>query len=161
MSRKSGRNDSRQKATQEDRVKYMEAWSTMMVDIWRERIERLQVWDTWQLHKVMTESVVPGGSAFNMATITHTFAQYGIYQDMGVGREFTKDNGGDLGFTPVREPRPWFSRAYFASVMVLKEQMAYMYGEEFFGILSDAIHNADHSRSKTLRSSTWGTKAKR
>lgn len=39
--------------------------------------------------------------------------------------------------------------AYFASIMVLKEQMAYMYGEEFCGLLVDKIEEANHKRSTT------------
>ena len=52
--------------------------------------------------------------------------------------------------------REWFSRAYFASIMVLKEQMAYMYGEEFCGLLAEKIEEANHKRSTSMRSHLWG-----
>lgn len=107
---------------------------------------------------------------------------------MGVGNGYKKDNGGNLEILdPVyreehglnvprkvgpkpggyytsgdpRKPREWFSRPYFASIMVLKEQMAYMYGEEFCGLLVDKIEEANHRRSTTLRSRLYGTRKRR
>lgn len=114
----------------------------MMVDIWREKVERLQVYDTWNLHQtVMQNGVSLGGSRYDHVRITHSFAEYGVYQDMGVGKGFRRGNGGDLGFTPLREARPWLSPKFFASVMNLKEDMAHLYGEEFCGILFDVLQN--------------------
>lgn len=171
----SGKNDNRQKATGEDRRKYIEAWEKMMVTIWREKIMRLHVIDTTQLHNDITGNVTSSGS--ELKTIQHKFMEYGIYQDCGTGRGYTKDNGGNLDFLDLnlrnkeyvhkqksgkvttgelRKPREWFSRAYFASVMVLKEQMAYMYGEEFCGLLVDKIEEANHKRSTSMRSNLWG-----
>lgn len=165
MSKKSGKNDNRPKATPEDRRKYEDAWSKMMIDIWREKIDRMRVVDTRMLRQQMTQRVTESGSA--MTTIQHRFMQYGIYQDCGVGRGYEKGNGGNLlildekhrakyNMGEPRKPREWFSRAYFASVMVLKEQEAYMYGEEFCGLIADAIQNSFHSRSTSMRSHLWG-----
>lgn len=182
----SGTNDNRAKSTAEDRAKYKQAWSEMMVTIWREKIIRLKVVDTVMLHNDITEKVTIGSS--DLSVIQHKFMEYGIYQDVGTGRGYEIDgqlyndghrgyNKGDLAFLdPLRrgkeyahkqksgkvtsgeprKPREWFSRAYFASVMVLKEQMAYMYGEEFCGMLVDKIEEANHKRSKSLRSHLWG-----
>ena len=149
-------------ATQEDRQKYMEAWSEMMVTIWREKIERLHVIDTFRLHQEIQEGVTAGTN--DIAIIQHRFMEYGIYQDCGTGRGYERGNGGYLaqfdyehGGTGVqRKPRECFSRPYFASVMVLKEQMAYMYGEEFCGLLVDKIEEANHKRSTSMRSRLWG-----
>lgn len=165
MKKKSGQNDNRPKATPEDRRKYEDAWSKMMIDIWREKIDRMRVVDTRTLREQMTERVTESGSA--MTTIQHRFMQYGIYQDCGVGRGYEKDNGGNLlildekyrakyNMGEPRKPREWFSRAYFASVMVLKEQEAYMYGEEFCGLIASAIQDSFHKRSTSMRSQLWG-----
>lgn len=158
------RNDNRPKATAEDRIKYQDAWSKMMVSIWREKIERLHVIDTYRLHQDMNESLTTSGS--ELTVIQHKFMEYGIYQDVGTGNGYSKGNGGNLEFLdPVndngqkhRQPREWFSRAYFASVMVLKEEMAYMYGEEFTGLLVDKIEEANRKRSTSMRSRLWGTR---
>lgn len=173
-------------ATDEDRRKYQEAWAEMMVTIWREKIERLHVINTYSLHHQITDNVI--SSTDSVSTIQHKFLEYGIYQDMGVGNGYKKGNGGNLEILdPVyreghglnvprkvgpkpggyytsgnpRKPREWFSRPYFASIMVLKEQMAYMYGEEFCGLLVDKIEEANHKRSTTLRSRLYGTRNRR
>ena len=163
-------NTNRPKATDEDRKKYQEAWAEMMVTIWREKIERLHVIDTYSLHQQIKDNVVT--SSDSISTIQHKFLEYGIYQDLGVGNGYSKDNGGNLEILdPVyraehnmgepRKPRVWFSRSYFASVMVLKEQMAYMYGEEFCGLLVDKIEEANHKRSTTLRPRLYGTRKRK
>lgn len=175
----------RPKATAEDRKKYQDAWAETMIDIWREKIERMKVIHTYSLHQQIRDNVITYSD--DISTIQHKFLEYGIYQDLGVGNGYKKDNGGKLqimdpayreehglnrprkvGPKPggyytsgnPRKPREWFSRAYFASVMVLKEQMAYMYGEEFCGLLVDKIEEANHKRSTTLRSRLYGTKRK-
>lgn len=170
----------RQEATAEDRKKYIAAWEKMMVDIWREKIMKLRVIDTTQLHNQITGNI--SYSASDFSTIQHKFLEYGIYQDCGTGRGYAHGNGGNLEFrderyrnkeyahkqrsgkvtlAEVRKPREWFSRAYFASVMVLKEQMAFMYGEEFCGLLVDRIEEANHKRSTSMRSRLWGSSRKR
>lgn len=157
--------EKRPHATPEDRLKYRDAWAKMMVTIWREKIERLHVVDTYKLHQEITENVTSSGS--ELSTIQHKFMEYGIYQDCGTGNGYKKGNGGNLEFLDERyresryeprKPREWFSRAYFASVMVLKEQMAYMYGEEFCGLLVDKIEEANHKRSTSMRSRLWGSR---
>lgn len=164
------KNTNRPAATDEDRKKYQEAWAEMMVTIWREKIERLHVIDTYSLHQQIKDNVVT--SSDSVSTIQHKFLEYGIYQDLGVGNGYSKDNDGNLEILdPVyraehnmgepRKPRVWFSRSYFASVMVLKEQMAYMYGEEFCGLLVDKIEEANHKRSTTLRSRLYGTRKRK
>ena len=170
----SGRNEKRPAATDEDRRKYIDAWQEMMITIWREKIVRLQVYDTAYLHNDITGNVA--SSTQGLANIQHKFLEYGIYQDCGTGRGYKHGNGGNLEFLDwsnrkerVREqksgkvtegwprtPREWFSRAYFASVMVLKEQMAYMYGEEFCGLLVEKVEEANHKRSTSMRSHLWG-----
>ena len=161
----SGKNDNRASATSEDRLKYRDAWAKMMVTIWKEKIERLHVVDTYKLHQEITENITSSGS--ELSTIQHKFMEYGIYQDCGTGRGYSKGNGGNLLFLDPtlrdsryepRKPREWFSRAYFASVMVLKEQMAYMYGEEFCGLLVDKIEEANRKRSTSMRSRLWGSR---
>lgn len=186
MSRSGRRNkkqSDRPKATAEDRAKYQDAWARMMVTIWREKIERLHVIDTYRLHQDMSENLTRSGS--ELTVIQHRFMEYGIYQDVGTGNGYRKGNGGNLDFLDEsyriehgldvprkrgprwgggytsgnpRKPREWFSRAYFASVMVLKEEMAYMYGEEFTGLLVDKIEEANRKRSTTMRSRLWGTR---
>ena len=166
MSRREKVDKNRPKATAEDRERYMQAWAEKMVEIWRERIIRLGVIDTGQLHEKFSQAV-QGNTSTDMHVIMHKFMMYGIYQDVGVGRGYTPGNGGQLHFMDPsdpdytnkhRKPREWFSRAYYASVMVLREQMAYMYGQEFAGLLSNAIRYSDEVRGSSLRNNLWAKK---
>ena len=170
----------RERATSEDRKKYMDAWAEMMITIWRERIQRLQVYDTNLLRGDITENVTSQGEDFKV--IQHKFLEYGIYQDCGVGRGYERGNGGNLEFLDARfrekeytrkqksgkvthgeprQPREWFSRPYFASVMVLKEQMAYSYGEQFCFLVKDAIEYNERIRGTSLRNRLWGTRTRK
>ena len=57
-------------------------------------------------------------------------------------------------FTDREEPRNAFWKKYSQ----LKEEMAYMYGEEFTGLLVDKIEEANRKRSTSMRSRLWGTR---
>ena len=71
--------------------------------------------------------------------LAQSFLEYGIWQDYGTGKEVPRGNPGDLGKPKVRKERHWFSRKYFMSVMNIKEFMAESLGQEFMGIISDAL----------------------
>jgi hypothetical protein len=150
--------------SQEDFEKYQKAWEETMIKIWREKIERFKVIDTGALHERISGNVATLGS--DSHTIIHKFLMYGIYQDCGTGNGYRRGNGGNLEFLdPLtrknrrqkqksgkvtsgepRKERLWFSRAYWRSRQVLKEQMAYMYGEEFIGILAEALDDKGRNR---------------
>lgn len=165
---------------EEDRRKYIQAWTDMMIEIWRDRITRLQVMDTASLYNNIDGEFTMNNSATN---IKHRFLEYGIFQDCGVGRGFVAGNNGNLEiFDPdyrernglnrerswngpksrghtsgmPRKPRLWFSRSYYASIMVLKDQMAYMYAEEFCGLIAKTIEFSDKYRATSLKDKLWG-----
>lgn len=150
--------------SKEDMQKYLQAWTDMMVTIWQTNIRRLHVEDTLQLRNNISGLVV--NTLEDVDMVEHQFLQYGIFQDMGVGRYYLsrKNKLGQLEFLDdtyredykldqprswydkkrgrrvfrsgePREPRHWFSKSYYISVMVLKEKMADMYAEEFVGVL--------------------------
>ena len=104
------RNDDRPYSTPEDRRKYQEAWSKMMVDIWREKIQRLRVHDTYLLRNDITENVTSDGA--HLALIQHKFMEYGIYQDCGVGRGYEHGNEGNLEFLDERYRGKEIGRAH-------------------------------------------------
>lgn len=121
----------------DSRKQYTEAWNDTMVKIWRERIIKLGVFET---HRRKTRASAPHlldslrlfpvqhDGRYMELTLHYTFPEYGIYQDLGVGREKAIGNSGDIGeFTKsgrtrkIRKPRPWFSIKWYASCMNLKE----------------------------------------
>ena len=157
--------------SKEDMQKYLQAWTDMMVTIWQTNIRRLHVEDTLQLRNNISGLVV--NTLEDVDMVEHQFLQYGIYQDMGVGRYYkTKNNNGDLEFLDKsyredyglvqprswydkkrgrrvfrsgkpRKPRRWYSVSYYISVMVLKDKMADMYAEEFVGVLAKQLSYGD------------------
>ena len=123
----------------EERQKYVSAFIDTMIKIWKEQITLLDVIDTWRL---LMSSMLLSTSAdgkFSEVCLSQSFLEYGIWQDYGTGKEVPRGNPGDLGKPKVRKERHWFSRKYFMSVMNIKEFMAESLGQEFMGIISDAL----------------------
>ena len=74
--------------------RYERGWSKMMIDIWREKIQQLNINDSGALRDSMTELVSTG----QVTTIEHKFLQYGLFVAAGVGKGFYHGNPGDLLF---------------------------------------------------------------
>ena len=51
----------------------------------------------------MYELLVNAGE--DIEKIEFSFRLYGFFVDMGVGKEVSRGNSGDLGFTPTRKPK--------------------------------------------------------
>ena len=73
---------------------YERGWSKMMIDIWREKIQQLNITDSGALQNSMEELVSTG----QVTTIEHKFLQYGLFVAAGVGKGFAHGNPGDLLF---------------------------------------------------------------
>ena len=82
------------------------------------------------------------------AEMRFKFLQYGIYVDLGTGKGYKRGNGGDLKFLgkdyrkehnlgKAREPRPWFSKSWYISTQVIKDDYARFDGDKFVGIMDD------------------------
>lgn len=137
----------------EQRRKYVEAWNKTMVQIWKERIVALGVYEDprrksriGQDHLLDTLEFFPvdHDGKYMEFTLKHQFLEYGIYQDFGVGAEKSKGNPGDIGLTTAsgkprkfRERRKWFSTKYYSSCMNIKDYMADNLGQQFVGIFSN------------------------
>lgn len=78
----------------EELERYERGWSKMMIDIWREKIQQLNINDSGALQNSMEELVTTG----QVTTIEHKFLQYGLFVAAGVGNGFYHDNPGDLLF---------------------------------------------------------------
>lgn len=148
---------------------YLEGWRDMMMTIWREKIDKYGLVDTGALRQSLSGTLTMGEDGIS-AEITHRFAMYGLYADMGVGRGFEHDNLGDLQImnlqyraehnmdrprkqrsgkiTPGgrRERKKWFSPKHYASIMKLKDDMARMIGEEFVGQVAQIFDQQGNQR---------------
>lgn len=121
----------------EERRKFVEAWNKTMIDIWQEKIFKYKIYDTGNLYLSPLALAIRADGRFYDITLSQTFIEYGIWQDLGTGREVPIGNPGDLGHEKVRQRRPWFSPKYYASVMNLRDFYAESLGQEFVGMFAD------------------------
>lgn len=127
-----------------------------MIDIWTEQIKLLGVVDTGLLRDTVTALPVKADGRFYDITLSQTFMEYGLWQDLGTGREVSIGNPGDIGREKVRERRRWFSVKYYSSMMKLRDFMALSIGEEFKSMFCDTLdadrmrHNSNYYRRKGL-----------
>lgn len=126
----------------ESRRKYIEAWNKTMLDIWQERIYRLGVMHTGALWRSPLSMPVRADGRFLDVSLSQTFLEYGLWQDLGVGREVPHGNSGDIGREKKRQRRRWFSTKYYASVMNLRDFMAESLGREFTGMFANIDSDA-------------------
>ncbi len=137
----------------------LQQWANIVVKMWEEKIVALQVWDEGALYHSFVNHVKnnAGGS---VDKIDFLFSQYGIYADMGVGKETSRGNSGDVGeVNKRREPKPWYSKVFFREVMKLYEKTGRELGATAaFGIaqtFSDAFDQRFNDAS--IRGSTAKT----
>jgi len=104
------------------------AWADITLKIWRAKLTTIPVHDTGALYKsFLPLFTVQAGN--DVQKIEFAFKLYGIFVDMGVGNGYTHGNGGDLGFTPVRKRKEWYSRVFYREVMILKDILKEKYGK--------------------------------
>ena len=113
-----------------------------MLDIWQERIYRLGVMHTGALWRSPLSMPVRADGRFLDVSLSQTFLEYGLWQDLGVGREVPHGNSGDIGREKKRQRRRWFSTKYYASVMNLRDFMAESLGSEFTGMFANLDSDA-------------------
>ena len=139
-----------------EREKFVEGWNNTMVDIWIERIDMLGIIDTRALLRSPIELPVEHDKRFYEVTFVQKFLEYGLWQDLGTGREVPIGNPGDIGRDKVRERRRWFSTKYYSSIMKLRDFMGRSLGDEFKSMFCDTLdadrarHNSNYYRRKGL-----------
>ena len=127
-----------------------------MIDIWIERIRLLGIVDKGNLIASPVELPVRADGRFYDITLSQKFLEYGLWQDLGTGRETPIGNPGDIGRAKIRERRRWFSTKYYASIMRLRDFMAESLGHEFKSMFCQALdadrirHNSEYYRRKGL-----------
>lgn len=136
----------------EDRRKFVEAWNDLMIQIWQEQIIKLGVIDTRALLSSTMKFPVKADGRYMELHLAQSFLEYGLWQDLGTGREVKKGNPGDIGRAKVRERRRWYSVKYFRSVNRLAKVLGQMLGEDFKAMMASALsanymrHNSAHYR---------------
>lgn len=161
-----------------DQDKYVDEWTRMMLVIWREKIERLRIVRSGAFHESFSSAVQRARSG--STNISMKFAQYGIYQALGVGNGYVRGNGGDLqildkeyrekhglnvprragpmeGYGAYqtsgkpRKARDWFSKKLFLSTMAMVEDLARILGEESVLVVCNALQDARDAVARRRR----------
>lgn len=123
----------------ETRRKYVNAWNDTMIRIWRENIEELNVINTRALLHSPLGIQLKADDGYRTIEIKQGFLEYGLWQDLGVGREVPHGNPGDIGHDKNRERKPWFSPAYFRSVLRIRDFLGENLGNEFRDMLCSQL----------------------
>jgi hypothetical protein len=131
--------DLSEQQAQDQRQRYIEAWNKTMVEIWKDNILKLDVFDTGALYNSTIEMPIQADGRFFQISLSHEFLEYGLWQDYGTGREVARGNSGDIGRDKVRERRRWFSVKYYSSCLNLRDFMADNVGQEFCGIFTELL----------------------
>lgn len=126
----------------ETRRKYVNAWNDTMIRIWRENIEELNVINTRALLHSPLGIQLKADDGYRTIEIKHGFLEYGMWQDLGVGREVPHGNPGDIGHDKNRERKPWFSPAYFRSVLRIRDFLGENLGAEFRDMLCSQLDSS-------------------
>ena len=123
----------------DERRRYVEAFNSTMLAIWRERLLLLGVYRTGALLDSLAATTPQMDGKVSEVKLSQNFLMYGVYVDAGVGKEVYIGNPGDIGRDKKRKRKKWFSTKYYASVMNLKEFWTRSLGDEFRGIICDAL----------------------
>ena len=134
---------------EQERAKYVRAFNSTMIKIWREQQTLLGAVDTGALYRSTVAVGMTADGKFTSVTLSQSFRTYGIFVDYGTGSNTPRGNSGDLGagFTNRRRRKRWFSRKYFASVMNIQEFFADNLGRDFTGIVADALNDRSFRQS--------------
>lgn len=80
------RRHSSSRVSEDELRRFEEGWTKMMVTIWQEKLQLLQVDDTGSLRASIEARALLDGAK---KSIEHAFLEYGKFADDGTGREFT------------------------------------------------------------------------
>lgn len=136
-----------------------EAWAKIVIEIWKNRMMKYEVRNTGSLFISLAKHVEKHAGG-DVQKIDFFYNQYGIYVDMGVGREFKQGNTGDVGreygmTSPKRRAKPWYSTAFYAQVKRLTEIITEKYGKEaaqmIVGFYTDTVDSRVATRNQSSR----------
>ncbi len=124
---------------QQEREKYVRAFNSTMIKIWREQIALLGVVDTGALYRSTVAVSMTADGKYTSIALEQSFNLYGLFVDYGTGSNTPRGNPGDIGRDNKRRRKRWFSRKYFASVMNIREFFADNLGKDMAETISNAL----------------------
>lgn len=114
-----------------------ERWAEIVIERWIRKIQALNIGSTGELLKSL-QAHVEVDSNGNPAKITFLYLYYGIFTDMGVGRNVKL---GETGKGNSRTRKPWYSSTFLKEVNTLGRCMAERYGYDAASLPLRAFEN--------------------
>lgn len=112
------------------RERYVNAFNSEMVKIWKEQIIKTGAFNKGNLYKSFLMRHNKDGKILEIFT-EWNFLDYGVYVDRGTGKEVYKNNPGDIGRDKKRKAKPWLSKKFYSSYMNIRDFFAENLAEEF------------------------------
>lgn len=110
----------------EERKRYVDAFNSTMVKIWKEKIALLGAIDTGALLRSVVSIGVNANGEYTTVSLTQGFNLYGLFVDRG-----SRENG--------RKAKRWFLPKHFSSVRNLRDFFAENLGKESANVISNAL----------------------
>lgn len=106
----------------------LSAWADIVIQIWEDKIEKLNIHESYQLIDSFTTHVVTNSNG-DPEKIEFAFNYYGKFVDMGVGGYISID---DLksGVETTRRAKAWYSKVFFSQVKKLGSILAQKYAKK-------------------------------
>ena len=106
----------------------LQAWADIVIEIWEDKIDKLNINDNHQLLESFTNHVITESNG-NPKQIEFTFHYYGKFVDMGVGGNISMENL-KSGYESKRQPKKWYSKVFFSQVKKLGFILAEKYAKQ-------------------------------
>lgn len=139
----------------------VEAWAEITKREWQAKLNALDIGVTGSLYDSINYTVKPADKI--PGVIEFNFNHYGVFVEHGVGKGISKGNSGDLGFTPIRKPKRWFTPVIRKEAGKLTKILAEKYAIMCNGIIaSNIMETSEHKakkqsiRAKSSRPGDWG-----
>ena len=141
----------------------------IVIERWQKKMLEKDIWDTGNLYRSIVynyratnamNQVMSRGSGATFGDVkvpdmlSFSFPMYGIYVERGVGRGYTRGNGGDLvkfkGVGRGRERRTWYYRIFANERHKLGEMAAKIYGRAAASMIHTIeTHSVSRSRGQS------------
>lgn len=118
----------------------IEAWSDILIKIWRNKITELDIGNSGELFDSFTATVI-SNSGGSPARVDFAFNYYGRFVDMGVGSGVYVGNPGDV--QTKRRPKRWYSSTFISQTIKLREILAEKYGKIGASVISETIRQGE------------------
>lgn len=129
------------------------AWADIVIKIWQEKITELQVYDKGYLEDSLMQDLMRSAGQ-DIEKVEFSFKLYGIFVDMGVGKELAVGNTGYVDVMgsegmrgTARRAKPWYSKKFYNQIMKLREILMERYSKSVAYTMLNTFNEAFDKRS--------------